>query len=241
MEPICGINKIDPARRNLRCIICKKGGACIQCVEGKCTIAYHPICALEADFEMTPKIVDDALQFNSYCERHRHHPPKYKKRSFIYTDKLITNQIKKVIKPLKNYINPDLWWVKSIHISSNTKKRNKTNVTKVLKQTTISSMFGFNVKNSATSVIIPPPPTPIATPIVKDDGGTYCICRTGWNNVEFMIACDQCGEWFHGLCVDILPNEGKLIEKYFCAKCINDPNGNDKKIYIDNSMPWYNR
>jgi hypothetical protein len=29
----------------------------------------------------------------------------------------------------------------------------------------------------------------------------FCICRKGYRVGDFMIACDECDEWYHGDCV----------------------------------------
>jgi hypothetical protein len=29
----------------------------------------------------------------------------------------------------------------------------------------------------------------------------FCICRKGYRVGDFMIACDECDEWYHGACV----------------------------------------
>ncbi len=47
---------------------------------------------------------------------------------------------------------------------------------------------------------------------------TYCICRKSHEN-GFMIACDECDEWFHGKCVNITATQGKRIGKYKCPFC----------------------
>ena len=46
----------------------------------------------------------------------------------------------------------------------------------------------------------------------------YCFCKKP-DDGSFMIQCDQCDEWFHGKCVRIAPEEGKLLDKYFCPFC----------------------
>ncbi|KAJ3051852.1 hypothetical protein HK097_007141 [Rhizophlyctis rosea] len=46
----------------------------------------------------------------------------------------------------------------------------------------------------------------------------YCICRTGHDGEEFMVACDGCEEWFHGRCVGVTPAIA-LEREYFCDKC----------------------
>ena len=41
--------------------------------------------------------------------------------------------------------------------------------------------------------------------------------------LRFMICCDGCEEWFHGKCVGITMQQGKVMEKqgkeYVCEKC----------------------
>ncbi|KAG2176773.1 hypothetical protein INT44_007437, partial [Umbelopsis vinacea] len=45
----------------------------------------------------------------------------------------------------------------------------------------------------------------------------YCICRGGYNGKEFMVACDQCHEWFHGRCIGI--SEKNVPDHYYCDNC----------------------
>ena len=47
----------------------------------------------------------------------------------------------------------------------------------------------------------------------------YCICQTPYNESEFYIGCDECGDWFHGACVGIEPEEASKIDNYFCPNC----------------------
>jgi Zn finger protein HypA/HybF involved in hydrogenase expression len=59
----------------------------------------------------------------------------------------------------------------------------------------------------------------------QDDGMVYCTCRQPHviDGVErFMLGCDECDEWYHGLCVDIDEEESTHIKKYVCAKCTSD-------------------
>jgi COMPASS component SPP1 len=52
-----------------------------------------------------------------------------------------------------------------------------------------------------------------------DSNAAYCICRKG-DNHTWMIACDGgCEDWFHGKCIDILEDDGELIDKYICPNC----------------------
>lgn len=48
VQPILGVDRINPARLKLLCGICRvPGGACVQCCAKKCTRAFHPQCARE--------------------------------------------------------------------------------------------------------------------------------------------------------------------------------------------------
>lgn len=55
-----------------------------------------------------------------------------------------------------------------------------------------------------------------------DPSTLYCICRQPHNS-RFMICCDRCEEWFHGDCVGISENRGRLLERngedYICPNC----------------------
>jgi hypothetical protein len=49
MEPIDGVNKVSKDRWKLMCTICGVSyGACIQCSNNSCRVAYHPLCARAA-------------------------------------------------------------------------------------------------------------------------------------------------------------------------------------------------
>ena len=45
----------------------------------------------------------------------------------------------------------------------------------------------------------------------------YCLCRNPYEG--FMIACDGCEEWYHGLCVGISEVQANRCEKYLCIRC----------------------
>ena len=34
-----------------------------------------------------------------------------------------------------------------------------------------------------------------------------------------MICCDQCGQWYHGKCLNITEEEVKTINIYICTAC----------------------
>ncbi|EPS74191.1 hypothetical protein M569_00564, partial [Genlisea aurea] len=84
MEPIDGINRISKDRWKLLCSICNVShGACIQCSNYNCCVAYHPLCARAAGFcletenkdrHLFPVNDDDdnqSIQLLSFCKRHR--------------------------------------------------------------------------------------------------------------------------------------------------------------------------
>ncbi|CAH8842489.1 unnamed protein product [Trichobilharzia szidati] len=46
----------------------------------------------------------------------------------------------------------------------------------------------------------------------------YCVCRS--SDIErFMIACDQCEEWYHGDCINVTPKQAEQIKTFFCPQC----------------------
>ncbi|ORZ09809.1 hypothetical protein BCR42DRAFT_334386 [Absidia repens] len=47
----------------------------------------------------------------------------------------------------------------------------------------------------------------------------YCICQTPYDATRFMIACDECDQWFHGECIGISEKDGEFIDLYFCGVC----------------------
>lgn len=55
----------------------------------------------------------------------------------------------------------------------------------------------------------------------------WCICRKPHND-KFMIECDRCKDWFHGTCVGVTRQQGRLLEKenkeWVCPKCSKDEN-----------------
>ncbi|PFX20841.1 death-inducer obliterator 1-like [Stylophora pistillata] len=55
-----------------------------------------------------------------------------------------------------------------------------------------------------------------------DPDRLWCVCRKPHGN-RFMICCDHCEEWFHGICVGITMTQGRQMEKdgqdYVCPKC----------------------
>ncbi|XP_028759661.1 histone-lysine N-methyltransferase ATX2 [Neltuma alba] len=85
MEPIDGISRISKDRWKLLCSICGVPyGACIQCSNNSCRVAYHPLCAraaglcveLENEDRLYLLSVDDdedqCIRLLSFCKKHRH-------------------------------------------------------------------------------------------------------------------------------------------------------------------------
>ncbi|GAV58994.1 PWWP domain-containing protein/SET domain-containing protein/FYRN domain-containing protein/FYRC domain-containing protein/PHD_2 domain-containing protein/zf-HC5HC2H_2 domain-containing protein [Cephalotus follicularis] len=85
MEPIDGLNRINKDRWKLLCSICGVSyGACIQCSNNSCRVAYHPLCAraaglcveLEDEDRLHLLSVDDdeenqCIRLLSFCKKHR--------------------------------------------------------------------------------------------------------------------------------------------------------------------------
>ncbi|XAR58191.1 Histone-lysine N-methyltransferase [Bertholletia excelsa] len=87
MEPIDGLSRINKDRWKLLCSICGVSyGACIQCSNNTCRVAYHPLCAraagycveLEDEDRLHLITMDDdedeqCIRLLSFCKKHR--PP----------------------------------------------------------------------------------------------------------------------------------------------------------------------
>ncbi|ESQ36336.1 hypothetical protein EUTSA_v10006646mg [Eutrema salsugineum] len=85
MEPIDGVNKINKDRWKLLCSICGVSyGACIQCSNSFCRVAYHPLCARAAGLcveladedrlfllSVEDDEADQCIRLLSFCKRHR--------------------------------------------------------------------------------------------------------------------------------------------------------------------------
>ncbi|KAL3657646.1 hypothetical protein V7S43_017449 [Phytophthora oleae] len=71
LQVVCGLDKLKQ-RRKLRCCFCKKSsdkGACAQCAVGKCTVAYHALCALRNGIKL--RYMEAKGQFGSGCLKHQ--------------------------------------------------------------------------------------------------------------------------------------------------------------------------
>ena len=52
-------------------------------------------------------------------------------------------------------------------------------------------------------------------------GKVYCLCRKP-DDGSLMIQCDQCDNWYHGLCVGITESEGLESVRWICPLCNKD-------------------
>ncbi|KAI4369781.1 hypothetical protein MLD38_018186 [Melastoma candidum] len=85
MEPIDGISRINKDRWKLLCSICGVSyGACIQCSNNNCRVAYHPLCARAAGLcvelededrlqllSMEEDEEEQCIRFLSFCKKHK--------------------------------------------------------------------------------------------------------------------------------------------------------------------------
>uniref|UniRef100_A0A0A9FSZ9 JMJ909 n=1 Tax=Arundo donax TaxID=35708 RepID=A0A0A9FSZ9_ARUDO len=65
--------------------------------------------------------------------------------------------------------------------------------------------------------------------LLRDRTVLYCICRKPYDN-RAMIACDQCDEWYHFDCINLL---GPPPETFFCPACC--PNNGEESILLPRS------
>lgn len=88
MEPIDGLNRISKDRWKLLCSICGVPyGACIQCSNNACYVAYHPLCARAAGFcaeladadrlqlvHIDEDEENQCIRLLSFCKKHSPNP-----------------------------------------------------------------------------------------------------------------------------------------------------------------------
>lgn len=138
MEPIEGYELIPKERWKLICYICKqKMGACIQCSNRNCFLAYHTTCAKRAGLylNMTKGMqgaIVDSSSLVSYC--HKHSPPEYNSqhniKEMIEKTRLYFNTVGACSSTMNN--GPSSFKIKirtnknKIPVSSNAKPRWKT-------------------------------------------------------------------------------------------------------------------
>lgn len=82
MEPIDNIENVPKSRWKLNCYICRRRqGACIQCDNKHCFVAFHATCARWARLCMRMKLHGthyDGVVLKAYCEKHT--PRDYKEQ-----------------------------------------------------------------------------------------------------------------------------------------------------------------
>ena len=68
---------------------------------------------------------------------------------------------------------------------------------------------------------------------IEDKGTRHCICG-GPGDGTFMLSCDKCERWFHGICVNLDQNTAASIVSWECPKCVrsstNPPEIEKKEI-----------
>jgi len=73
LDMVNGLDRIPVLRKKLICRLCKvRGGAPVQCDDGSCKIAYHPLCARAAGYSLVAEDPRDGLglAFQSFCKTH---------------------------------------------------------------------------------------------------------------------------------------------------------------------------
>ncbi|CAG0912976.1 unnamed protein product, partial [Notodromas monacha] len=79
--------------------------------------------------------------------------------------------------------------------------------------------------------------------------GDSCPCGEQRSDGVFMVQCDSCGRWYHGMCCDLPEYRAHLIDMFVCRKCTTghkeilnqhrhdptDPSGNSKPVQCGTS------
>ena len=61
---------------------------------------------------------------------------------------------------------------------------------------------------------------------MDDESALFCICRKP-DDHTWMIGCDgPCEDWFHGRCVNMNEEDGKIIDKWICTRDVFSSSGN---------------
>jgi hypothetical protein len=58
--------------------------------------------------------------------------------------------------------------------------------------------------------------------VIEDEGCRYCLCG-GPSDGRFMVGCDKCDKWFHGVCVGVAKADGDGLGEWFCPLCSGSP------------------
>jgi hypothetical protein len=85
-QPYLNLERLDMKRYKLKCGLCNKKGACVQCAYGRCTQAMHPYCALRSTV-CTRRIIkgdEGILLWEIFCKSHAtavSDPPKHRPKA----------------------------------------------------------------------------------------------------------------------------------------------------------------
>jgi hypothetical protein len=94
------------------------------------------------------------------------------------------------------------------------------NIVKLENGTNSGSDLGANIVNNTNNNDFVKEESPERA---RDEKGQklYCVCRRPVLSTEevFMLQCDICKEWYHGVCVDITEQQAKSIQTYNCPFC----------------------
>ncbi|KAK3104010.1 hypothetical protein FSP39_023652 [Pinctada imbricata] len=59
---------------------------------------------------------------------------------------------------------------------------------------------------------------------VKKEEQVWCVCKSA-SASGFIISCDKCKKWYHGLCIGIDEKKAQMIDKFICIACKGSPQG----------------
>lgn len=140
MEPIDNIENIPKNRWKLTCYICRcrHRGACIQCDNKHCFVAFHATCARWARLCMRMKTGEGNISLKAYCDRHT--PREYKElvdvdKNIVAAQRWFANSKRKHNNrlPRRRYVDEEEEYELYIAQTQNKKKqRGRTAVNQLL-------------------------------------------------------------------------------------------------------------
>lgn len=68
------------------------------------------------------------------------------------------------------------------------------------------------------------------TRALPEENIVHCICKRPYTETEFMIACDNCNQWFHGECIGLSESQGLFVDLFFCENCSKSKERKKKKL-----------
>lgn len=68
------------------------------------------------------------------------------------------------------------------------------------------------------------------TRALPEENIVHCICKRPYTETEFMIACDNCNQWFHGECIGLSESQGLFVDLFFCENCSKSKEREKKKL-----------